>query len=253
MNTTLIPIIRGTIKRRLLVNFRANAEVLASIVPPPFRPKLIRGVGMVGICLIALRHVRPAILPWNIGLGSENAAHRIAVEWFEDGELKEGVYIPRRDTSSSLQSLAGGRFFPGVHHHSTFHVFECAGAIKLRMVAADGTIIRVTGRVASDLPRSSIFESLEEASEFFRRGSVGYSISNRDGNYDGLELRSKQWRVTPLAIQIAESSYFETALDLPKHSLEFDCALLMRDVDHEWHARRSLHHPKGPRHHECCV
>ena len=252
MNATLLPTIRGVIKRRILVNFRADAETLARVVPPPFRPKLIRGVGMVGICLIALRHIRPASVPWNFGLASENAAHRIAVEWFEDGELREGVYIPRRDTSSRLQSAVGGRFFPGVHHHSAFHVFECDTAVKLRMRAEDGTLIRVAGRVASDLPRRSIFRSLEEASEFFRRGSVGYSVSDTPGHYDGIELQSKHWHVTPLAIQIAESSYFSTVLNLSKPALEFDCALLMRDIPHEWHARRPLHNYLEEQY-ECCA
>ena len=253
MNATLLPTIRGVIKRRILVNFRADADALARVVPPPFRPKLVRGVGMVGICLIALRHIRPAAVPWNIGLASENAAHRIAVEWFDDGKLCEGVYIPRRDTSSRLQCIAGGRCFPGVHHHSAFHVFECETAVKLRMQAADGTRIRVAGKVAAELPSNSIFESLEEASEFFRRGSVGYSVANRPGHYDGIELQSKHWHVTPLTIQIAESNYFSDVLNLPKNSLEFDCALLMRNIDHKWHARRPLHNLKPEEHHECCV
>jgi len=46
-------------------------------------------------------------------ISSENGAHRIAVEWEENGTLKEGAYIPRRDTSSTLNSLAGVTIFPG--------------------------------------------------------------------------------------------------------------------------------------------
>jgi len=33
-----IPAIRGTIKRRLLVNFRADRKVVQRILPQPFRP-----------------------------------------------------------------------------------------------------------------------------------------------------------------------------------------------------------------------
>ena len=39
----------------------------------------------------------------------ENAAHRIAVEWDDGGTIRTGVYIPRRDSSSYLNVLAGGR------------------------------------------------------------------------------------------------------------------------------------------------
>ena len=48
-----IPVIRGVIDRRILVNYRADPDVLARVVPEPFRPKLINGAGMAGVCLIA--------------------------------------------------------------------------------------------------------------------------------------------------------------------------------------------------------
>jgi hypothetical protein len=63
---------------------------------------------MAGICLIRLEQMRPRFAPPVVGLTSENAAHRIAVEWDEHGTRREGVYIPRRDTSSRLSVLASG-------------------------------------------------------------------------------------------------------------------------------------------------
>ena len=96
-----VPIVHGVIDRRILVNYRVDPDILTRMLPPPFRPKLVAGVGMVGVCLIRLRNVRPRFLPAVVGIGSENAAHRIAVEW-EAGELvQRGVYIPRRDSSSN--------------------------------------------------------------------------------------------------------------------------------------------------------
>jgi hypothetical protein len=58
-----IPVIRGVIDRRILVNFRVDPRVLAGILPRPFRPKLVNGVGMAGVCLIRLKGIRPAFLP----------------------------------------------------------------------------------------------------------------------------------------------------------------------------------------------
>src|SRR5262249_30651973 len=126
-----IPIIRGVIDRRILVNFRADPAVLARLLPPPFRPKLIHGAGLAGVCLIRLQRIRPRFWPSCLGLSSENAAHRIAVEWDQGGEVREGVFIPRRDTSSWLNALAGGRLFPGVHHHATFRVQEQGGRYRV--------------------------------------------------------------------------------------------------------------------------
>ena len=76
-----IPTIQGVIDRRILANFRVDSGVLRRLLPPPFRPKLVKGAGVAGICLIRLTHIRPRFMPSFIGITSENAAHRIAVEW----------------------------------------------------------------------------------------------------------------------------------------------------------------------------
>src|SRR5450755_2966120 len=133
-----IPVIRGVIDRRILVNYRVNPEVLTKILPQPVRPKLVNGKGMAGVCLIRLKDIRPRFLPSFLGISSENAAHRIAVEWDQDGETKEGVFIPRRDTSSRLNTLVGGRLFPGVHNHATFRVEEKEDHYRIALDSDDG-------------------------------------------------------------------------------------------------------------------
>ncbi len=57
-----IPVIRGVIDRRILVNFRVDAAVLARLLPAPFRPELVNGPGMAGVCLIRLKDIRPRSL-----------------------------------------------------------------------------------------------------------------------------------------------------------------------------------------------
>ena len=44
-----------------------DPDVLRRILPEPFRPKLVNGVGIAGVCLIRLKHVRPKFLPAVIG------------------------------------------------------------------------------------------------------------------------------------------------------------------------------------------
>ena len=169
-----IPVIRGLIDRRILVNFRVNPDVLTRFLPDPFRPKLVNGTGMAGVCLIRLKNIRPRFLPAFLGISSENAAHRIAVEWDREGRMKEGVFIPRRDTSSWLNTLAGGRLFPGVHSHAAFQVQEHDDQYRIELNSDDRhTHVLVEGHVAQELPPNSVFGSLKEASDFFERGSLG--------------------------------------------------------------------------------
>jgi hypothetical protein len=237
-----IPVIRGIIDRRILLNFRVEPEVLARFLPAPFRPKLVHDSGMAGVCLIRLQSIRPRFLPSFIGISSENAAHRIAVEWDENGVPKEGVFIPRRDTSSRLNTLVGGRLFPGLHHHADFNVQEeHDGRYRIELNSDDQrTHVLVEAHAAAEFPRDSIFASLEEASDFFERGSLGYSVTARPDRFDGLELRSFNWRVQPLAVDKIESSFFARSDLFPPGSVAFDNALLMHGIDHEWHGRGDL-------------
>ncbi len=191
-----LPLVTGTIERRILVNFRCHPDALAKILPAPFRPKLISGWGMAGICLIRLAGIRPGFLPAALGLSSENAAHRIAVEWDEHDRTHEGVFIPRRDTGAVINRLAGGRLFPGVHHSATFRVLESGDSYKIEIGSRDGEVfVRVKARITERLPRNSIFRSLAVASEFFQAGALGWSARSAKDEFDGLELRCHKWRM----------------------------------------------------------
>ncbi len=234
-----IPAVRGVIDRRILVNFQVEPDALQRVLPAPLRPKLVDGVGIGGICLIRLREIRPRFVPRVFGIGSENAAHRIAVLLPGGGE---GVFIPRRDTTSTLNALAGGRLFPGRHHLARFEVDEQGDHYAVRLRGRDGTpILSVEADAADRLPATSAFGSVAEASAFFEAGSLGYSPSAEGGRLDGLELRTHGWHVRPLAVRQVESSFFEDRQRFPEGSVRFDSALLMRGLQHEWHAREPLY------------
>lgn len=236
-----IPTIQGIIERRILVNYRIDRDIAARVLPAPFRPKVVNGYAIGGICLIRLKHIRPKCMPSWVGIGSENAAHRYAVEWDQDGEHREGVFIPRRDTSSRLNSMAGGRIFPGVHHHARFDTEETEESLHVSMESDDGDVsVSVTARVAEQLSTDSIFPDLNEASRFFEAGSFGYSATQAPDRFHGLELRCKSWSVYPLHVASVASSHFADPRHFPAGSVAFDCALLMRGIEHEWHALKSL-------------
>ena len=237
-----IPTLQGTIDRRLLVNYRVDPDYLQRLLPAPFRPKLIHGMGIAGICLIRLKYLRPSAMPFDLGLSSENAAHRIAVEWEERGEYHEGVYIPRRDTSSRFNALIGGRLFPGAHHHASFQIREANDAFSVQMASDDGdTRVTVAAQLATQLPAESIFASMEEASAFFETGYLGYSVTDQPGRLDALELHCVNWRVEPLQVTEARSSFFDDPKRFPAGAAQLDCALVMRGIRHRWYVRHPFY------------
>lgn len=236
-----LPAIKGLIERRVLVNYRVDAGVLQRAIPAPFRVKVVAGFGIAGVCLIRLVHVRPRLLPSFLGFSSENAAHRIAVEWDTPAGVRDGVFIPRRDTSSAINCFVGGRLFPGRHHRARFTVAERGEDLSIALQSRDGeTRVLVEARAATDLPDTSAFDSLGAASAFFERGAIGCSPADRDGCFDCLELKSLTWSVRPLAVRRVESSFFSDPRRFPPGSVTFDSALLMRGIPHEWLARDSM-------------
>jgi hypothetical protein len=236
-----IPVMRGIIDRRVLVNYRVDPKVLAPLLPAPFRPQVVGGFGLVGICLIRLRGIRPCFLPGWLGLSSENAAHRAAVQWDDAGTIRQGVYVWRRDSNSRLNTLAGGRLFSGFQHHAQFTSDEATNRVEIVLASDDGaTRVRLRGFRADAWPAGSLFGSLAEASAFYAAGSFGYSATADPTRFQGLELRSRNWRVEPLRIAGVASSFFDDRSRFPPDSIELDNALLMRQIDHEWHGTPDL-------------
>ncbi|TAE78394.1 MAG: hypothetical protein EAZ65_05445 [Verrucomicrobia bacterium] len=242
-----LPTITGLIRRRLLVNYRVDPSALEKILPSPFRPKLHGDHAIAGICLIRLESIRPRGWPVWAGIASENAAHRIAVRWTDaHGREQEGVFVPRRDTGSLPNHLAGGRIFPGEHHLADFDVHDHEGRIKLSIQSRDGSMqIRLAANESPGFPSSSCFRSLEESSAFFEPGRVGFSVTRDSHRLDGIRLEAHQWQVRNLAIESLESSFFEHSAGFPPGSVLFDHALIMRDISHDWHQVPAMTLPPG--------
>lgn len=227
----------SVIERRLLVNYRLDPEVAARLLPTPLRPHLVNGWAVAGICLIRLGQLRPGWVPGWAGMRTENAAHRVAVEWDGTGGRQSGVYIPRRDTDSVVTVLAGGRLFPGEHHRASFDVRETARDLHVAFASTDGTAhVSVDIRVARRLQGSALFADLQDASDFFQRSSAGFSATRDGGRLDGLELRADRWVVEPAEVLAVRSSFFDDARLIPPGSATIDCVLLMRDIPVTWTA-----------------
>jgi len=145
---------------------------------------------VAGIRLIRLAQIRPAgLLRW-VGRRSENAAHRFAIEWDEDGTVRSGVFIPRRDTDSALNVALGGRLFPGHHHRADFAVDEQAAHLAVAFTARDGS--------------QSVATELE------------------------------------LTDALTPSTLFDDRDRFPAGSIEFDSALVMRNIPVRWQPREPL-------------
>jgi hypothetical protein len=228
--------VESTIQRRLLVNYRIEPDLVAALLPRPFRPQLVSGWAVAGVCFIRLGGLRLAHMPSALGVTTENVAHRFAVEWDGGEGTQVGVYVPRRDTDSRLTSLAGGRVFPGHHWLATFNVREQGPDLHITVASRDSVVgLAVTAREARHLG-GSLFGSIDDAVDFFRRGSSGYSPAERSGSrhLEGVRLVSERWDARPVTLEHMASSVFDDETLFPPGTCILDSGLVMRDLPVTW-------------------
>jgi hypothetical protein len=229
-----------TIERRLLVNYRIDPEAVERLLPAPFRPQLVSGWAVGGVCFIRLGGLRPAHFPAALGSRTENVAHRFAVEWDDDRGTQVGVFVPRRDTGSRLTALAGDKLFPGAYHLAHFKVQESASELRIGVDSRDGTLaLSVSAHEAASLG-GELFGSLEEALTFFRQGSLGFSPSGGTGTLVGVRLISESWEGRPVSVGHMVSSVFDDNQVFPKGTCTLDSALAMRNLPVRWRSEGTL-------------
>ena len=234
----MLPTLEGVIARRTLLNYWIEPKVVRPLVPAALELATVDGLAVAGTCLIRLEHLRPKGVPSAVGISSENMAHRIAIRYRPNGgdELRDGVFIWRRQTDRGMVTLLGGRLFPGVHGRSTFDIDESGDRLDYRVTNDDATAnVRLSVRSADTWPGSRLFPRFEDVRAFFQRGDHGFSCSLRGDRLEGMQLRTSVWDMSPLAVEHVTSAFYDDRARFPEGSIGLDGAVLMRGIPHEWH------------------
>lgn len=222
----------GNIDRRILVNYRIDPVTLSKILPSKFRPRIINGYALGGICLIRFKKMRPKAFPEFMGSTSENGTHRFCVEWDEKGIVRKGVFVLQRFTNSKLHELGSNILYPGALTFADFKTMEENGKYKIEFQSKDGGQLKVQVQHGESF-RSEVYSSFDEASDDFKTDSVGFSPS-KENIFNGVELITNSWKVKPLDLISVESSLFENESFFPKGTVEVDHCLFMEDIEHSW-------------------
>jgi hypothetical protein len=224
-----LPPIKATIDRRLLISYRVKPERLEKMLPKNLRLHLINGEAIAGVCLIRLKHVRPAFIGPHIGFGAENAAHRVAVEWETPEGVQTGVFIPERHSSSLVPVLLGGRILPGKHSLAQFQVNETDTDFDVELTSKDNHV-HVQTHLSNEWD-SSLFENWEQASNFYKNSPTGWSPKvNRVGE-EGMSLTADNWSVKPAKTTLLKSSFYDA---IPSSDITYDHTLVMQKISSHW-------------------
>lgn len=219
------------LERRLLLNYRVDPEVVQAILPEPFGPRLVDGYAIAGVCLIHMTAVRPKHLPAAVGIDVQGSAHRIAVQWFDSGVKREGVYIVRRDSGSRIVGLIGRRAL--AEHPARFDARETQDHFAIDVCSDDGFgSVLVRAHVEPALT-SSVFTSAAHAQAFFEHGGPGYTEVG-GGRFTGVALSAASWEMAPVQLLEARSAWLENDTIFPAGSAVPDSAMVMRKTESWW-------------------
>lgn len=236
-----LPVLNGIIDRRILINYRVKADVVRALLPSHLEPLIVNGYASAGICLLRLKNIGMKYAPSFLRITSENAAHRFLVKYKDRGDVIHGVYIPRRDTDSMFNVLLAGKIFSWPHYSASFQVHEADGSYSVKMQSKDDhASLSVEAQLADAFPSDSMFHSIQHASDCFHGCAVGVSPSTKPERFKTIQLKTKTWAVKPLQVRSLKSSFFEDRSLFPEGSIQFDNALLMERIEHEWLSHGSM-------------
>ena len=222
---SIIRDVRAQLRRRLLISYRVDPAVAATLLPDGFRPQIVGGSALAGVCVLGLESIRPSWADRRWGLRSENAAHRIAVEWDGPEGVEQGVFIFERHSSAWHPVLFGGRMFPGIHRRARFRIRESGDRYALTMQAGAHSLdadVEVGGEWTS-----GVFGSVDEASDFYRAGRIGWSLGHDGRTVEPVALSTEEWKIEGAQLHHLRSSFFDA---LPAGSAVFDSVVVMRDL-----------------------
>lgn len=225
--------IRGTIRRRLLVNALVDPDEAARHLPAGLRPHVVDGGTVVGCCFLDIDSIRPASLPAALGTRLRAGAHRVSVEWHDEtGTTSVGVYVPVRHTDSLAARALGGRWFPGVHRRASIALADDGWRIRWSVEPGDRVAdygVRVTASIAPG-PTPSPCEPIGGTC---LGAAVGLS-PDRHGALEATRMEPDHRHAQLVEIDDLDSAFlarFSTARPAPSY--------LIRDVDVTWTTMRA--------------
>jgi hypothetical protein len=227
----VISVIRGRIRVRHLVLFRADPGAVGPLVPVGMRAVERRGEVLVGVCHTRMEDDRPGWYP--LSVGQDHLTWRIPaeLEGARNGS-RRCVWVPRRDTSSWFGAHCAGRLSRGRWRLSRFDVDESPGGVTIEVRRGEELEFLLRAETTDRL-RGSTFYDVEEAREHLAKDGPARPPFALAPGFDHLELEADAWSIEPLQLREVRARPFDDTSLFPAGTLEPDCVLRLSHTGRE--------------------
>lgn len=201
----------GTIDRCWLFVYRSPEAEIRSYLPPMFEPVTYNGFGFWSVVVSHIDSMRPSILPKFFGISYWHAAYRIYVRFHpKNGAPIEGLYFLRSDCDNEIMSMMGNTVTDFNFHTSPIKVDEKAETTQIEIVSPSALALAIIDQTKpAELPKGTIFSSLEEARVFLKYKPNGISAAGDGANIVHITRNEDEWRSKLVSVQGAQWDFFK--------------------------------------------
>ncbi|MEZ5976330.1 MAG: hypothetical protein R3F17_01825 [Planctomycetota bacterium] len=231
------PPLRGRCPLRALFTWKLDPTACRRVIPAPLRPKVIRGHAVGVVDCMRIVGLRPRLMPRPLGLTMEIASHLIVAEWMDQGQLRNVLYVMRRDVQVRRLGRAAGLLLPGHPYPAKVRLDDEAHGLRFALASNDGHCqLDLDARVTDHWEHQDLFVGPPYLIRMLGNRSGGFLGFDEQGHGSLVELDAQPEHITPLSVGRAHSSLF-TGAAFPAGTSIPDAAVMQRDLICRWTSR----------------
>jgi hypothetical protein len=226
------------IRSRVLVFYRVEPAVLATLLPAGVRPRIRAGCGVASLCYTRLGPVQSRWLPRGFGSVTDHLAYRLCA-WFDD---EPGSFVVRRETSSWLGARCGEKLLRNDHRRARFAVDESAFGFNLRVVHEERAELLLRTELAGT-SCSTLFGTVHDLERWLEDESIVRPHDVIMPEADAVLPGGATFAPEPLSIFELRSSFFDDLRLFPRGAAVCDSAYRLTALRSQSDASRARARP----------
>lgn len=221
----------GTISRCWLFVYKTPISDAKRFLPPQLEPVQYNNYSFWNVVVCQVKNMRPQLCLLPMGITYWHVAYRVYVRVRpRENENIEGLYFLRSDCNNSLISMVGNLLTDFNFHTAKVSVHENDQSINISIASQGSNDQAIINKVEQPLLLAdSVFNSLDEASQFLKYKPNGISIQ-RDGlaNITHIVRDEQAWQSKLVYVERAQWAYFKDK------NVSFEICYEVEPIAYQW-------------------
>ncbi len=216
-----------------LVNFAMEPSLLQRLLPHPIQPDVRNGEAFLSVVVSELADMRPTFIPKGFGFNFNQIVYRAIVTCNNE----RGVHFLRSDANNRFMCLTGNLFSFFHFNYARINTALENGHHRINVATknreADIIANYDLSKLNKEMPKYSVFSSLDDAKEFFVELYVAFSTI---GDFStAVRIKRTNWDLSVVHDENAIYSFMDGSQMFPKGSTRLDSVFYVKNLFYHWH------------------